>query len=148
MNVIRGRKVDILYQLEKGTITMIPLLLSYCFLVVFVCLFVKWFHLSSFFLNGSDLYLLYQKNKAPIHVLIELYSVCLIRNGNCSWTLLEQLGFISSFWWGHLFRCSMLLFFALFFFVLCLVSPLLSLDCPFVIARSVFSKVYLNKYSL
>ena len=41
--------------------------------------------------------------------------------------------------------CSSFKFFVVFFFVLCLVYPMLpiSLDCPFLIAPSVFSNVYL-----
>jgi hypothetical protein len=44
---------------------------------------------------------------------------------------------------GTTFYC--VVFFVLFVFVLCLVYPMLpvSLDCPFLIAPSVFSNVYL-----
>ena len=45
---------------------------------------------------------------------------------------------------AHLFSFLCCVFFVLFVFVLCLVNPMLpvSLDCPFVIAPSVFFNVY------
>ena len=66
-------------------------------------------------------------------------------------TLREQLGSLRAFLAGSmllilLVRCVVFFSVVICVFVLCLVCPKLSLNCPFLIAPSVFSNVYLECY--
>jgi hypothetical protein len=75
----------------------------------------------------------------------ELHGGCLIRNRNCA---LEHLGSHPFFFIGFvllIFLVFCVVFFGLFVFVLCLMDLILpmSLDCPFLIANSIFSNIYI-----
>ena len=97
-------------------------------------------YLNELFTMLGDLTNVHNNYNFPMNYLIVIFNPKLFVGGFMSY--LRYLCLFAYCGVQHILCCI----FVLFYFVLCLVYPMLpvSLDCPFLIAPSVFSNVYLE----